>query len=326
MGTRQRKVKGRRSKRQEKQRARRILTLRNEKRLRSDANPLHACFANRDWYEDGMASIMVARRTAPERVTMAAFLVDRLAMGLKDAWGRTDMGLSEFNEHVNRAGSGIDLAPMNLGTAMNLVYGGIQLACELGFRLPRRYERWTAILGALPDGESPDMSMFLDNGKIMLVCSERDLEARLVGTTAKKFLARPDVHYLMGTDDFTVVDEEEDESRAFLDQMEEAMLSAAKRWCFANGQVPDPLLPEVIGASLEAIVQAFPEGSEAEDAIVSIPPWARDRMAEEVTEFVAASLGHDRDRAEAAVAQLHGFMNSLDSSEKLFTALGLSDR
>lgn len=325
MATRQRKVERNRLKRRAKQRERQIVKLRTESRIGNDAHPLYACTVNLDWRENGMASIYIARRVGTGRVTMAAFLVDRWAMGLKDAWGRTDIPTSEFDEDISRFSAQLETGPLNLGTAKHLVYGGIKLARELGFRLPRRYERWTAILGPLPDDEPPDMSLFLDEGKIRVMCTRRDFEARLVGTTPEKFLARPDVTFIMGEEDFTLIDDEEDECDDLASQLEQAMVESARQWCFANGQVPHPLLSELVGAFLEAITQGVPQDVDSDEDIEALPEATRDEMATQAFSFLSASFHHDPAALEAAMAQFHGFMGSMGSPQELLKTLGLED-
>lgn len=325
MATRQRKVERHRLKRRARQRERQIVKMRAESRAGSDAHPLYACTVNRDWHEDGIASIFMARRVGTGHVTMASFLVDRLAMGLKDAWGRTDIPTSEFDEQISRCSEQLETGPLNLGTAKHLVYGGINLARELGFRLPRRYERWTAILGPLPEDEPPDMSLFLDDGMIRLMCTRRDLEARLVGTTPEKFLARRDVTFIMGEEDFTLVDEEEDACDDLTSQLEQAMVESARQWCFANGQVPHPLLAELVCAFVEAITQSIPPDVDSDAEIEALPEATRDEMATQAFSFLSASFHHDPAALEAAMAQFHGFMDSMGSPQELFKTLDIED-
>ncbi len=326
MGTRQRKVERHRLKRRRKQRERQVFTLRAEQRMGSEAHPLHACVVNRYWEEDGMVSIYMARRVGTGRITVAAFLVDVLAMGLKDAWGRTDIPVSEFDECMSEFNERVETSPLNLGTAKHLVYGGMELARELGFRLPRRHERWTAILGPLPEGESPDMSLFLDNGKIHLICSRRDLEARLIGTTPEKFLARSDVDFIIGDNDFTLIDEEEDESDRLMSQLEQAMVEQAKQWCFANGQTPHSLLPDVVSAAMEAVAQSTGPDLDPDEAIQTLSEEQRTEMARQTSSFLSASFHHDPTALDAAMAQFQGFMNSMDSPQELTDVLGLEGK
>lgn len=325
MGNRQRKVERRRVKRQKRRRDRDVGALRQTQRMRSDAGALHACVVNKDWREHAEATILLARDVAPRRVTMAAFLVDTWAMGLKDAWGRTDISYSEFDEAIGRLDEQLGVCPLNLGLARHLVYGGIKLARELGFRLPRRYERWTAVLGPLPQGESPDMSLFLCNGEIRLICSMRDLESRLVGTTPERFLARPDVHYILGDDDFTLLDDEDDEAFDAMAEFEQAMVDRVKQWCFANGQTPHPLLPHVVGAFSEALFQMMPDYLDEDGELESLPDHVTPEVAERTASFLGMSFANDPQGCAAAMAQFDAFMESVGSPEALFEALGLGE-
>lgn len=214
---------------------------------------------------------------------------------------------------------------MSLGTARHLVYGGIELARKLGFRLPRKYERWTAILGPLPEGEKPDMSLFCPEGRIRLVCSMRDLEARLIGTTPQKFINRSDVDFILGDDDFTLIDDEADEVDAMAEGLEEAFLAQMRQWCFANGQIPHPLLPKVISATLESIYQCAPTELESDDEIPALSDTELDEVGESMTGFLAASFPDQPEELEAAMTQFQEFMHSTGSPEALVEALGLDD-
>jgi hypothetical protein len=289
------------------------------------AGALHACVVNRGWREVGKASILVARTIGPQRTAMAAFLVDLWAMGLKDAYGRTDISFEEFDECVAEVDAQLGTCPLNIGTARDLVYGGIELARELGFRLPRRYERWTAILGPLPDGESPDMSLFRYDGKIRLECSTKDLESRLVGISPEEFLARPDVDAEVFDDEFTLVDDEADALDDMISQMEEAMVDRAKQWCFANGQTPHPLLSKMVGAFMEAVVQGLPPDYELDERADPIPEAQSDQLAQQAASFLAASFEDDPEALSAAMTQFDGFVKSLGSPEDLIEGFGLDD-
>jgi hypothetical protein len=325
MAAEQRKAKRHQQKRREKQRFKKAAALRSIQRLSSDAHPLYACLVNADWIDNGLASIMIARQVGSGRLTMAAFLVDRFAMGLKDAWGRVDVSIIDFDKTVARQREVIKTEPLNLGTAKHLVYGGIELARDLGFRLPRRYQRWTAILGPLPEGESPDMDLFLRDGKIMLCCSTRDLEARLVGTTPEKFLERSDVYYLLGSDGHTLVDDEEDRSADIASLLEDAMLERVQQWCFAHGQTPHPLLGEIVGTTLEAIMQGMPPDLEPEDDVESLAAEQRGQLIEQALSFLSASCHEDPAALQVVAGQFHAFMRSYESPDELFSSLDLGE-
>ncbi|MCH7841068.1 MAG: hypothetical protein IID38_12655 [Planctomycetes bacterium] len=322
MATRQRKVERRRLKRKDNLRRGRITVLQRRQRLGSDVHPIHACTANRFWQDDGKASIFLARNVGDGRVTMAAFLVDTLAMGLKDAWGEIDIPTGDFDDMVSRYEEQIEVAPINIGTVRHLVYGGIELARRLGFRLPRRYERWTAILGPLPPGESPDMSLFLEDGKINLCCSMRDLQERLIGATPEQFLSRSDVSFMLMDDDFTLLDGEKGED-AFQEQLADLqtkILEEARQWCFANGQVPHKLLPDVVAAALESL-PADIDADADESEFPSADPC--DPAALNAERFLSAKFSDNPAALDAAMDQFGAFMNTKGSSGELIRTLDL---
>lgn len=313
MGSRQGKVDRKRRKRQQKQQVRRTDSLRLRHRVAGDAHPCYVCLATENWRDAGLASILFAREVAPRRVTMAAFLVDTWAMGLKDAWGHIDMAASEFEEMVATHRQRTGLAPLEPVTARHLVYGGIELARRLGFRLPRKHERWTTVLGPLPVGESPDMSLFLPNGKIHLVSNAADLRARLIGSTPEEFLGRPDVEYVLGDDDFTPVDEDEDAAGDLVDALADKMYGRIRQWCFSNGQIPHSLLRQAIDASIESTLEAAPPILDEDEEVPALTD-AEGKLAFDRSRRILLSVPDaDPVQVNEVLNQLGEFIRSADS-------------
>jgi hypothetical protein len=154
------------------------------------------------------------------------------------------------------------------------------------------------------------------------MCSARDLEARLVGTTPDEFLSRPDVEYTLGDDDWTLTDEEGDEVADTLSELEEAVLDRVKQWCFAHGQKPHPLLPVVIGASLEATIQSLPPELDPDDELEALSDEELDEVAQRTDAFISASLQHDPAALQAALDQFGAFVETTRSPSDLFGELG----
>lgn len=322
MATRQRKAEKHRKKRQQKVRKLRVSSALHERRATSDDFPLYACMVNKGWEEDKEASLFMARTIAPGRVTLAAFLVDTMGMGLKDAWGRADVPASEFTEALERAGEGgVSMQPLNLGVAKHLVYGGIDLANRMGFRLPRRYERWTNVLGPLPDGEAPDMSLFYDDGRIHVMCSRRDLEARLVGCSVASFLRRTDIGVTIMDGDFSLVDDEAEEAEDFRDSVVESLVAAARQWCFANQQEPHELLPVVVAATMEAAAESLPEDADPALGGEALTDAACDAAAEQAIDCLIGVLKFERRDVEPAMAQFMAFMSSAETPEEFLKTI-----
>lgn len=319
--------KQRQSKRRRKHRIQQQRAVRGEQRLAcSDHHPIHRCLVNSSWREEGKASILLARSIGERRLSMAVFLVDLWAMGLKDAWGRVDMTFQEFEESVRMVHE-LRMKPLAVETAQHIVYGGVRLAQELGFRLPHRYQRWTAMLGPLPEGVEPDRSLFLKDGRVCLVGSMREFSERLLSTTPEAFLRRPDLEFILEDGDRAASRSDEDDEGCdvdpLADDMEQALVNRVRQWCFASGRVPHRLLPEAVGCLLEALLQCTPDEDFADDGAF-LEMAQLDGGNNRLMELIQASDSQE-DPAEflAALEQARDFLSSLDSPEELMETLGL---
>ena len=146
----------------------------------------------------------------------------------------------------------------------------------------------------------------------------------MVGSSIETFLQRPDVDLMMGSDDFTLVDEDKDGLDDTLSLLEDRMLNAAKEWCFANGQSPHPRLEDVVGAAVEAMVQNIPEGID-EDELEAIPQEAHEVVSDQIASFVRATGHDDPEGMIAATAQFEEFIRGTESPEKFMELLSLPD-
>jgi hypothetical protein len=311
MASRQRKVERHRQKRQQKRLSQNRFQLAVKKRWMTDACPIHACYANTNWKRHGVATVMFARSINEAQLILAAFYVDLWGMGLKDAWGRVGITPSEFRELVDKLKEAHRMGPFNVGLARHLVFGGIQRAQELGLRLPPKYHRWTKILGELPSGESLDMSLFGVNGKIRLICNVHDLETRLIGSSVDEFLRRPDVEFEieMGND-FTLIDEEFEAAEGKRDKFVDGVHQSVRQWCFANQEVPHPLLRNVIEASMDAVQETFPKILPDEhdyNNLDELPQPIQERLVQETVGQLAFDFQEDPVGMEEAMEQFRRF-------------------
>lgn len=322
MATRQKKTEKRKSKRQQKQRLLRSRQLSSYQRMAGDAYPLRTCLVNAEWREEGMASIYLARDIAPGRVTFASFLVDQLALGLKDAWGEVDLGLSEFQDLMRRTEDQFETTTLDITTARHLVYGGIELARELGFRLPKHYEKWTGVLGKLDAGISPNRQLFLDDGVIVLACTYRDFAKRLIGCSPEAFLARPDVEAAFADGDYSLLDEEAVDS--VTGELAATMLEKAQQWCFAHGQRPHPRLPDVIDALLGATAESLDRDADSNDGPIEIPETFSEEMLDRALATLVSKCRNNQDARGIgeAMDQLFHFMSAFQSEESFAKSMG----
>lgn len=304
------------------------------------AGEIEACYINADWREQGMASVLVLRRV-PGGHALGGFLVDMLCVGLKDAWGRIDIGMAEFRETLSDAQDRMEMVRLSPEEAWGLIAGSVRFARKNGFRLPPRYERWTGLLGPLADCENADISDFGDeNGGLVYIGRLDDLRRRLVGSL-DEFLARPDVKFispdldpsLLGErhEDGPGIDAEDDEEMQELAEAAEAqagveeaiallrskMLDAVRSWLFRNSIPPHPRLGEGVDIIIESTMQCNPDMEE--------PPPLQDRSTYHtlVERFLSTAAAGEELRP--AVDQISMFMQQFDSVQEMIESVGLED-
>jgi len=292
------------------------------------------CWVNAGWEEEGLASAMVFGADSRGLHAFASFLIDVWCVGLKDAWGRTQMNRPEFNEMLKRGRGRLELEPIETTELRRLVVGAIQFSRQNGFKLPVGWEKWTAIFGNLGDINSADLTGFGIDGGLRYVGDLPFLSQRLIGCTPEEFIRRPDVHYVMGLggagisnngiewddddeeedddedvfDDDDEVDESEDvelDEEAFMEALPKiagAMSNAGDEvarltaaWCAARGIVPHPRLAEAARAFVITVMTAESVGAKI---------FNETDLRTEIERFVAASEISLPDEFMAAVDQV----------------------
>ena len=195
--------------------------LRNEspyKRLAA-AGRVESCKVNDSCRDQGLFCIYALLSVPNRPPTLAAFLVDKWCMGLKDAWGRLDMTYEDYHDFLETAESrsGFKLVDFDPDEARKLIAAGIRQANVMGFRLPANYGKWAKAMGVGDDWASADISDFGIDGKYRFVGPINHLASRLIDGDVEKFFARPDVSYIAevsgGEGDF-----DDEEFEAFEDE------------------------------------------------------------------------------------------------------------
>jgi hypothetical protein len=202
---------------------------------------------------------------------MAAFLVDRGVVGLKDTWVRMNLERNEVLDAVN-AGSGRGIR-MRRGTVDEVrcwIAGAARWAHDNGMRLPKDWLKPASLLGGVGDWLSADVSRF----EMEFVGHPEDLQQRLIGQPLESYLRRKDIRFIFSADapwmdqrtgryqdrlgSFGVGDEELDEEQlqSMFDEIPPEMKEWAEQvrqraetlaietaqWVSARGQAPSPLL------------------------------------------------------------------------------------
>lgn len=309
-----------------KQKHKKLLRLRSEGPYRQVGTfgNVEACLTNDNWQENGEAVILVLVTSPRAGCVMAMFLIDLWCAGLKDAWGRLNFSHQEFRDMVEEMSLDVDmhLVPVDLETARGLIAGAIRFARQNGFRLPPRYERWTAVIGGVGDEADADLSAFGADGKLRWVGPIDDLRRRLLGSTVEEFLQREDVEFILGEeqppfDEADEADEADEVVEEATRMLHDRALDAARRWCFAHGEAPHPRLAEAIDLQFEAILQTGDVGPDA----------STDDQVAAGTDNVAQMLAmEDPEKAVEivdAMEQLGRFASSFQTPEQLYEAVGI---
>jgi hypothetical protein len=287
-----------------------------------------ACYINRNWHESGQAAIHCLRRTPDGGHALAAFLVDLWCVGLKDAWGRLEITAAQFKENfLVRYRDEIDLARVDLEVVKRLVAGAIRFSKQNGMRLPRRYERWTAMLGDLGDIDTADLSDFGVNGGLLYIGRVDDLKRRLTDCTVEEFFQRDGVDFIMDADRFgrpltDSMDEEgpmNEEEAAFVNMADKAVEQFAgkvRAWCFAQGRPPHPQLYQACEVMIASMLGGMAEhGPDASSDVVQA-------TANEVLGGIFASMGQPAvSEMAAALDQAFAFVQDPQRSKGSFAPI-----
>jgi hypothetical protein len=352
---RARKKERHRLKRKKRQEELRRATQRSPFQVLQGGAPIE-CFVNPNWREQGMAGIFVLKQLKGGGCAMGAFLVDLLCCGLKDCWGRLEISRSEFHELVSDAACDeVEYEPpvhTDIETAKRLVAGAIRFTRQNRFRLPKRFERWIALLGLNGSEKDADLTDFGVDGdptRLLYIGQIEGLRKLLIGETVEQAVKRLGIQFIFGIDPETedwdeieLVDEDDDEDligdedddvdridgedddeasgevvEEGVSMVEEAFLGAIRRWCFQRGVVPHPNLPVVLDLVMEAILQFDPE---ADDGEYPDPAAEGMRLFDRAVECQGEGLAPE---LNAALAQLLEFVHSFKTGADLCAALGM---
>lgn len=294
----------------------------NPFRLAGQRGETVACYINEGWDEQGMASMYVLRRTAGHGIVMASFLVDTWCAGLKDAWGRLDMTLGEFEEQIlDRIPEEVQLTRIEIDEVRRLVAGGIRFARQNGFRLPSKYDRWVAVLGGECDPDHSDLTGFGVDGGLRYVGTLEDLKRRLIGCSVDDFLGRKDIEFELMDSNFSLVNDEEIEFDGMMEDVRSKITEAARKWCFAKGYIPSPALGEATDILLESLAQASTRGDDDEATLSLEAHSAREGMSQLLSLTRSAE---DRAQLLVGLEALHEFIAEFSSPEAFLNACGIT--
>lgn len=114
-------------------------------RTRARTLPIYKCFINSDWKESGVAAIIIGRRHNTGNITVAIFLTDLFARGVKDTFFKFNISEDEFLELAKRA-TETNSIEVEYPLVHNIIYGANEFAEAHGFRIHRDFSLTQYIL------------------------------------------------------------------------------------------------------------------------------------------------------------------------------------
>jgi hypothetical protein len=140
--------------------------------------PLFECLINKDWKENGMATISVARRHANGNITAGLYLVDLQCLGVKDSFSLFNIEEDEYVKKVVQRGN-LTLENIPYVLAHNIIFAAVEFASEFGFKAHKEFELSRYILEA--DTEAIELIEIEcgKDGKPMYVQGPHDSEQKV---------------------------------------------------------------------------------------------------------------------------------------------------
>lgn len=99
--------------------------------------PVHECWVNEEWEEDGLANITVARSHTNGNFTVGMYLVDLKCLGVKDAQYYFNMSPLDYRDLMERQSESMEIEKVDYTLVHNIVFAGIEYADDYGF-LPHK--------------------------------------------------------------------------------------------------------------------------------------------------------------------------------------------
>lgn len=183
--------------------------------------PIHKCFVNSDWQEDGLASLMVSRRHSNGHLTVGNYLIDLKCLGVKDVGYNFNISEPDFNNILRKMQSMMDVIEISYTLAHNIIYAGLEFAEEYGFKPHRDF---TQVAQYILEEDTEDIEL-MDiecgkDGKPFYISGPYDTEVqkRAILANLVKNAGPGNFNFIFGDDDETDDDETDDDETDDFDE------------------------------------------------------------------------------------------------------------
>ncbi|MBP1664416.1 MAG: hypothetical protein H6Q19_1556 [Bacteroidetes bacterium] len=156
-----------------------LLSPENYIRQKARNLPLYECCVNKNWREEGMAEVVVARIHTNGNITFGVYLVDVYCLGVKDSFCNFNQPLDKYEELISRLSAQMGMITIEYALAHNIVFAAMEYAAELGFKACKEFVQTTKFILE----EDTDEVELIDiecgyNGKPMFIKTDATTDAQ----------------------------------------------------------------------------------------------------------------------------------------------------
>ena len=111
-----------------------MLSPENYIRQKARTLPIHECWLNTEWQEEGMANIVVTRRHTNSNFTVGLYLIDINCLGVKDTNFYFNMSPVDYRELIDDILGRLDSVKVEYPLVHNIIFAGLEYAEDYGFK------------------------------------------------------------------------------------------------------------------------------------------------------------------------------------------------
>lgn len=165
--------------------------------------PIQACYINTNWESTHLAQITIVRHLSNDNITLAAYLVDTMCLGVKDVMMHHDLPGFKYREFMERY---YDLASSgqiecSVDFAHQLIYQAIDYAAQFGLKPHKDFNRSQKFLIPREElTEAHEFSFGQDNGKPLFIQGPYD-NVRAIMKKLEKAVGAGNFDYILEFDE-----------------------------------------------------------------------------------------------------------------------------
>lgn len=124
--------------------------------LNSHQHPIHECWINDNWQEQGIAQIIVSRKLPLVGYVSGVYLVDTKCLGLKNTFLSLQLTAAEYDKFITqiaKRSQAFNLIECAYNLANAIIHGGILYAEKIGFQPHHEFADTKHVLGPAIESE-----------------------------------------------------------------------------------------------------------------------------------------------------------------------------